>query len=63
MKDIIITHDGKKVVKGMRVAYSDLTGFLYMGTVIGFKNGLAKVELDSGSVIVKEGVSLYSRER
>ena len=59
----IFTHDGKKIEKGMRVAYSDLTGFLLMGTVIGFRNGMARVQLDSGAVIMKEGVNLYHREK
>lgn len=59
----IMTHDGKPITKGMRVAYSDLTGFLTMGTVIGFKYGMARVKLDSGAVLMKEGVNLYSREK
>lgn len=62
MKKEIISHDGLPLKKGMRVSWSDNSGFLTDGVVIGFRRGCARVKLDSGGTIERGGVSFYIRK-
>jgi len=58
---VLISHDGVEVKNGMRVACSDYCGFLNMGTVTGFKYGLAVVRLDDGYSSVFNSSEIYAR--